>query len=74
MGGYGPLYQAGYMLGGLQLRSLQREVVQSGKMTNRQFHDAVLRENYIPFELLRAKMLDQPLSAKQLSTWRFYDK
>lgn len=74
MGGYGPLYQAGYMLGGLQLRSLQREVVQAGKMTNREFHDAVLRENYIPFELLRAKMLDQPLSAKQLPTWRFYDK
>jgi len=74
MGGYGPLYQAGYMLGGLQLRSLQREVVQAGKMTNREFHDAVLRENYIPFELLRAKMLDQPLSANQLPTWRFYDK
>jgi len=74
MGGYGPLYQAGYMLGGLQLRSLQREVVQAGKMTNREFHDSVLRENYIPFELLRAKMLDQPLSAKQVPTWRFYDK
>ena len=74
MGGYGPLYQAGYMLGGLQLRSLQREVVQTGKMTNRDFHDAVLRENYIPFELLRAKMLDQPLSTKQSPSWRFYDK
>ena len=74
MGGYGPLYQAGYMLGGLQLRSLQREVVQTGKMTNREFHDAVLRENYIPFELLRAKMLDHPLSANQVPTWRFYDK
>ncbi len=74
MGGYGPLYQAGYMLGGLQLRSLQREVVQAGKMTNREFHDAVLRENYLPFELLRAKMLNLPLSAKQLPSWRFYDR
>jgi uncharacterized protein (DUF885 family) len=74
MGGYGPLYQAGYMLGGLQLRSLQREVVQAGKMTNREFHDAVLRENYLPFELLRAKMLNLPLSAKQLPAWRFYDR
>ena len=73
MGGYGPLYQAGYMLGGLQLRSLQREIVQSGKMTNRAFHDSVLRENYIPFELLRAKMLDLPLSSKQMQSWRFYD-
>ena len=74
MGGYGPLYQAGYMLGGLQLRALQREMVQAGKMTNREFHDAVLRENYIPFELLRAKMLNQPLSANQLPAWRFYDR
>ena len=72
-GGYGPLYQAGYMLGGLQLRSLQREVVQAGKMTNREFHDAVLRENYIPFELLRAKMLSLPLAAEQVPSWRFYD-
>ncbi len=74
MGGYGPLYQAGYMLGGLQLRSLQREVVLAGKMTNREFHDAVLRENYIPFELLRAKMLGMPLTAKMLPSWRFYDR
>ena len=74
MGGYGPLYQAGYMLGGLQLRALQREVVQAGKMTNREFHDAVLRENFLPIELLRAKMLDQPLTTKQLPAWRFYDR
>lgn len=74
MGAYGPLYQAGYMLGGLQLRSLHREVVQAGKMTNRDFHDAVLRENYIPWELLRAKMLGAPLSAKQVPAWRFYER
>ena len=73
MGSYGPLYQAGYMLGGLQLRSLQREVVRAGKMTNREFHDAVLRENYVPFELLRAKMLGLPLTSKMLPAWRFYD-
>ena len=74
VGGYGPLYQAGYMLGGLQLRALQREVVQAGKMTNREFHDAVLRENFLPIELLRAKMLDLPLTTKQLPAWRFYDR
>jgi len=74
MGGYGPLYQAGYMLGGLQLRSLHQELVQSGKMKNREFHDAVLRENYIPFELLRAKLLEIPLSSQQLPTWKFYEK
>jgi uncharacterized protein (DUF885 family) len=74
MGGYGPLYQAGYMLGGLQLRSLHQEIVGGGKMTNREFHDAVLQENYIPFELLRAKLLSLPLSKNQSSQWRFYDR
>lgn len=72
MGGYGPLYQAGYMLGGLQLRSLHKEIVQTSKLSNREFHDAILRENYIPFELLRAKLLNLPLSKQQAPAWRFY--
>ena len=61
------------MLGGLQLRALHKEVVQAGKMTNREFHDAILKENYLPFELLRAKMLALPLSKEQLTAWKFYD-
>ncbi|MGQ0702649.1 MAG: DUF885 family protein, partial [Gemmatimonadales bacterium] len=39
-GQYSPLYQAGYMIGGLQLRALYRELVESGKLTIREFHDA----------------------------------
>jgi hypothetical protein len=74
MGNYGPLYQAGYMLGGLQLRSLHKELVQSGKMTNRVFHDAVLQENYIPFELLRMKLLNLPLSIDQTPNWKFHTR
>lgn len=72
MGGYGPLYQAGYMLGGLQLRALHAEIVQTGKMNNRDFHDAILKENYIPFELLRMKMLGKPFAVDQLPTWKFH--
>jgi uncharacterized protein (DUF885 family) len=71
MGNYGPLYQAAYMLGGLQLRSLERELVQTGKMTYKEFHEAILKENYLPFELLRAKLLKLPLSKNQSSTWKF---
>src|SRR5262249_50153731 len=37
-GGYAPLYQAAYMIGGLQFRELHRELVGSGRMTERQFH------------------------------------
>src|SRR5204863_2940936 len=52
-GGYGPLYQCAYMLGGLQLRSLHKELVESGKMTDKAFHDAVLQQNSIPIALIR---------------------
>ena len=71
MGGYSPLYQAAYMLGGLQLRDMHRELVQGGKMSNRQFHDAILREHSIPIELLRAYMTEQDLSADAIPSWRF---
>lgn len=71
MGGYSPLYQAAYMLGGLQLRDMHRELVQGGKMSNRQFHDAILHEHSIPIELLRAFMTEQELSADAKPSWRF---
>jgi len=72
LGGYGPLYQAAYMLGGLQLRALRAELVASGKMSDRAFHDAVLHENSMPIELVRAALTDVPLSPDFATTWRFY--
>ena len=71
-GDYGPLYQAAYMLGGLQMRALHRELVSSGLLTDRAFHDAILRENSIPIEMLRALLTQQPLTRDFISTWRFY--
>jgi hypothetical protein len=71
-GAYGPLYQCAYLLGGLQLRALHRELVDSGKMTNRVFHDAVLKENRIPIEMVRASLTKQKLSRDFVSSWKFY--
>ena len=71
-GDYGPLYQAAYMLGGLQLRAMHRDLVESGQMTNREFHDAVLRNNSIPIEMTRAAITDQPLTRDFESNWLFY--
>ena len=71
-GSYGPLYQCAYMLGALQFRSLHKELVESGKMTNRQFHDAILHENAIPVEMVRAILTDQKLTPNFTSSWRFY--
>ncbi len=72
-GGYGPLYQCAYMLGGLQLLALQRELVVSGGMSERDFHDAVLRENSIPIELLRAALEGVPLPPDDEPAWLFYE-
>ena len=73
-GGYSPLYQCAYMLGGLQLLALQRELVGSGRMNERDFHDAVLRQGSIPIELLRAG-LDPglPLPRDARAEWLFYE-
>jgi dipeptidyl aminopeptidase/acylaminoacyl peptidase len=69
---YGPLYQAAYLLGGLQLRSLHRELVESGKMTDRQFHDAILKENAIPIEMVRALVGERKLTPDFKPDWKFY--
>ncbi|HSB08441.1 MAG TPA: DUF885 family protein [Blastocatellia bacterium] len=71
-GAYGPLYQCAYLLGGLQLRALRRELVDTGKMTNRAFHDAVLKENRIPIEMVRASLAKQKLTRDFASSWKFY--
>ena len=72
-GDYSPLYQAAYMLGGLQLRALRRELVDSGKMKDREFHDAILKENAIPIDLIRARLMQQPLARDYTPRWRFYE-
>src|SRR5690606_24205656 len=71
-GGYGPLYQCAYLLGGLQLRELHAELVSSGRMSEREFHDAVLRENAIPIALIRARLSGATLERPELPRWRFY--
>ncbi len=71
---YSPLYQAGYMLGAIQLRKLHEEMVSGGKMTERDFHDRVMRENYMPIELLRAALTDAPLERDFKPSWKFYDE
>jgi hypothetical protein len=72
-GQYDPLYQCAYLIGGLQVRALHRELVGSGGMNHKAFHDAVLRENCMPIALLRALLADLPLERTFPSDWRFYD-
>jgi uncharacterized protein (DUF885 family) len=71
-GDYGPLYQIAYMLGGLQFYTLHRDLVDSKKMSDKQFHDAILKENAIPVELVRAILTKQKLTKDFKTNWRFY--
>ena len=72
-GDYGPLYQIAYMMGGLQFYNLHRELVDSKKMTDRDFHDAILEEGRIPVEMVRAILTKQKLSKDHKPNWKFYN-
>jgi uncharacterized protein (DUF885 family) len=70
-GDYSPLYQAAYMLGGLQFRALHRDLVQSGRMTDREFHDVILHGGRMPVEMVRARLTGEPLARDYSARWRF---
>jgi Bacterial protein of unknown function (DUF885) len=73
-GGYGPLYQIAYMIGGLEFMALKREVVDTKKMTPKQYHDAILHENSMPIEMLRAILTNQNIGRDYKPSWKFYSK
>lgn len=71
-GSYPPLYQAAYMLGAFQLWDIRREVVDSGKMTEKQFHDAVLQLGNTPWAITRALLKGEEIKKDFDFTWDFY--
>jgi uncharacterized protein (DUF885 family) len=73
-GSYSPLYQVGYMIGGLQLRALHHELVDSKKMTDREFHDAILQGGPMPITMVRARLAKVPLTRSGSAPWRFADE
>jgi uncharacterized protein (DUF885 family) len=71
MGSYGPLYQIAYMVGGLQFYGLKKELVDSGKMTEKDFHDRILQEGNIPVDIVRAILTGQSLKEDYKASWKF---
>jgi hypothetical protein len=67
---YPPLYQLAYLIGGLQMHALYHERIASGEHP-RVFHDAVMQQNCMPIELLRATLARTPLTRDFPVTWRF---
>jgi uncharacterized protein (DUF885 family) len=72
-GQYSPLYQIAYMIGGLELRALHKEIVDTGKMTDRAFHDAVLQGGPMPIAMVRARLENLPLTRDGPAAWKFAD-
>ena len=71
--GYNALYQAAYLLGGLQLRGLRKEVVDTKQMTELQFHDEIMRQGSMPIALLRLAVNRKiPLTRDVTVDWKFY--
>ena len=72
-GSYGPLYQIAYMIGALEIYALRKEMVDSGKMPEKTFHDLILTQNAMPIEILRAKVTGKPLAKDHRASWKFLD-
>lgn len=69
-GMYPPLYQAAYMIGGLQFRAISRELRAKG-WSLRRIHDAMLRENETPPALMRLALLGEEPPKDVAPVWRF---
>jgi uncharacterized protein (DUF885 family) len=70
-GSYSPLYQAAYMIGGMQIRALHSALVETGRMTERQFHDAILQGGPMPIEMVRARLTGEAPSPDFVASWEF---
>lgn len=73
---YGPLYQAAYMIGGLQLHALQKELTSPGAkeaISLRVFHDQVLKQGAIPIQMIRVALKNESLPKTWKPSWRFAD-
>jgi hypothetical protein len=67
-----PLYQAAYMIGGLQFQALRRELVDTGRMSELDFHDAIIQGGTMPVEMVRLRLLGEGLTRDYTARWRFY--
>lgn len=72
--GYSPLYQVGYMIGGIQIHALQKELTSpaaASPLTVRRFHDQILLQGPVPVEMIRASLIGKPLPKSWVPAWRF---
>ena len=57
------MYQISYLMGSLQLRSVYQDlVVNTKKMTAKQFNDTVVKTGSMPIEMVRVLVGNKPLT------------
>ena len=71
-GGYGPLYQAAYLLGGLQLRGLRKELVDSRQMTEQAVPRRDPASGQHADRAHPAGLTKQKLTRDMSIDWKFY--
>ena len=71
-GDYDALYQAAYLLGGLQVRRAYQEALAQG-ISPRAFHDGFIQAGCMPIAAARALLLGLPIDEAALRGWRFLD-
>ena len=59
------------MIGGLQIRALYKELVETGRMSAREFHDTILQGGRMPIEMVRARLTGELLPRDYTARWRF---
>jgi uncharacterized protein (DUF885 family) len=72
-GGYGPLYQIAYMIGGMHFYSLYQDLVENGDMNAKEFHDRILKEGSIPVRMVKSILTEEPLEKFEIEDWNFAD-
>ena len=65
-------HDAAQAAGALQFYALHKELVGSGNVTNRAFHDAIYREGNMPVEMVRLAVNSQKITRDYQTSWKFY--
>lgn len=72
-GNYDPMYQIAYMIGGMQIHALYKDLVDTGKMSDREFHDTILQNGSIPIRMVKAILTNESLHRDDIPGWDFAD-
>ncbi len=70
---YPPLYQCAYLIGGLQMHALYRELTEDRGWTPKEAHDRILAENGMPISCLRDRLLGLEMG-ETLKGWDFEER